>query len=241
MTFEAYWNELLQQDEIKSSESLLSKIAKQLDKGTTKHSRRTAVGVAMATYLGSVEHDLATPLVAAAHVHDLGKHACQEIITASYVDFRQPFNKHKQRRHPHDGFVIVKRHVQHTALSDLAATHVLTHHTHKNAEDSNYPTPAILSLYVDVGDITQRHLDVARQTGPILAHSDLIDAMSHPAERPYMASDEVLMSMTYPELVDNAVRVANRDISLMPFGIAPQHIGAMLVAHQTLVDAYSAP
>ncbi len=240
MTFESYWNELRQQDEIKSSDDLLKKVAKHLDIGTTKHSRRTAVAVAMATYIGSIEHDIAVPLVAAAHVHDLGKHACQDMVLASYVDFRQPFNRHKQRRHPHDGFVIVKNNLQHTALSELAATHVLTHHTHKNEGDSNYPTPAILRLYVDIGDVSQRHLDVARHTGPVLAHSDLLDAMSHPAERPYMSSDEILMSMTYPELVDNAVRVASRDIRSMPFDIEPQHIGAMLLAHQSLVDSYSA-
>lgn len=240
MTFEAYWNEVRKCDEVKNSEDLLHKLAVHLDVGTTKHSKRTAMGVAMVTYAASIEHDIAVPLIAGAQVHDLGKHACQDIILASFVDYTQPFNAYMQRRHPHDGFELVKRQLPRTAYSDLAAAHVLTHHTHKNAEESNYPTPAILKLYTDIGDVTKRQINVTRISGPILAHNDLMDAMTHPQERPYMADDERLKAMSYAELVDNAVFVAERDLKTMPFGITPHQIGTLLLAYHPLADAYSA-
>jgi len=240
MTFEVYWNEVRKTDEIKNSEDLLQKVAVHLDEGTTKHSKRTAMGVAMVTYAASIEHAVAIPLIAGAQVHDLGKHACLDIILSDYVDYTQPFNAYKQRRHPHDGFELAKRHLPRTAYSALAAAHVLTHHTHKNAEESNYPTPAILKLYTDIGDVTQRQLSATRLSGPILAHSDLMDAMTHSQERPYMANDERLKAMSYAELVDNAVHVAERDLKTMPFGITPHQIGTLLLAYHPLADTYSA-
>jgi hypothetical protein len=239
LSFEAYWSQLRQQDDIRSSEELLKKVSSRLDIGTQKHSKRTAIGVALVSYVASIEHDITVPLVAAALAHDLGKHACQDIIMAPYVDFSHPYNKYLQRRHPHDGFVIVRHHMHGSAHADVVGAHVLTHHTHKRHKSANYPTPQIIETYTDIGDVSETAVATAKQTGPLLAHNDLIDAMTHPQERPYMAHDETLMSMSYPELVNNAVRVAQRDLVPMPFGIAPQHVGALLIEHHDVVTAYS--
>lgn len=240
VTFESYWNQIRKQDEVRGAEDLLKKLSSKLDIGTQKHSKRTAIGAAMVSFTASLGHEMAVPLIAGAQVHDVGKHACQDVVLAKFVDFRLPYSKYKQRRHPHDSYVLAKKSLPRTALSELTAAHALTHHTHKVDEGQNYPTDQILQLYVEVDELTQYHIEATRFSGPILAHNDLIDAMSHPEERPYMASDETLMSLTYPELLDNAVRVAERDLRPMPFDIRPYHVAQLLLANQALVNSYSA-
>lgn len=240
VSFEAYWEQLRSKEEVIYAERLLDVYRRYLDAGTTKHSKRTAIGVAMTAFAARLDTESAVALVVGAHIHDLGKHACLDIVLGTSVDFTYPFNKYKQHKHPHDGFVIGKKCLPKSEVADLAAVHGLVHHTHKVEQDSNYPTPDILKIYIEVQDITQDHLDKAKFTGPILAHNDLLDAMTHPLERPYMALDERLMAMTYPQLIDNAVSVAERDLLPMPFNVTPQQVGRLLLDNHTLIDAYSA-
>lgn len=240
VSFETYWSLLRDQEVTRHAEQILNTYRAQLDAGTTKHSKRTAIGVAMTAFAARLDTEPAVALVSGAYLHDLGKLYCADIVMGSCVDFSYSFNKHRQRRHPHDGFVLGKKHLPKSEVAELASVHGLIHHTHKVDSGSNYPTPSILKLYVDVKDITQEHLDKAKITGPILAHNDLLDAMTHPSERPYMAQDPKYMAMSYPQLIDNAAKVAERDLLPMPFGVTPQQVGRMLLENHALVDAYSA-
>ena len=215
------------------------------DLSTIAHLSRVAAAMPFVSFAAGINVQNAAALYIAALHHDLGRLHTRNIGTKEQVITyaSSEFTRYMQRRHPHDGFVMLGE--MFSAVNDEgsknivhhARAQVLGHHTHCNSNfgDHNYPTEEQLALYESTKDLMPFVLSNIKIFGPVLGAVDTIDAtgIAPDVERPFRAAR--LKSEGYTRQPGEhdvlfGTRIANTEL-VQPQSISIQEIGAVMLDH----------